>query len=80
MLIISTDKVGGRVEQHLRAVQAAKEAGVKHLAYTSLVKAIINQQTGEEAPLAMEHRTTEKAIFESGIAYTILRNSFYAEF
>lgn len=80
VLIISTDKVGSRVEQHLRAVQAAKEAGVKHLAYTSLVKAIINQQSGEEAPLAMEHRATEKAIFESGIAYTILRNSFYAEF
>jgi NAD(P)H dehydrogenase (quinone) len=30
--------------------------------------------------LATEHRATEAAIFESGIAYTILRNSFYAEF
>lgn len=80
VLIISTDRMGGRIEQHLRAVQAAKEAGVKHLAYTSLVKAVINQKTDAEAPLAMEHRATEKAIFESGIAYTILRNSFYAEF
>lgn len=80
VLIISTDKVGSRIEQHLRAVQAAKAAGVKRLAYTSLVKAVINQQTGAEAPLAEEHRATEKAIFESGIAYTILRNSFYAEF
>ncbi|RJQ41924.1 MAG: SDR family oxidoreductase [Anaerolineaceae bacterium] len=80
VLIISTDRVGSRIEQHLRAVRAAKEAGVKHLAYTSLVKAVINQQTNAEAPLAVEHRATEKAIFESGITYTILRNSFYAEF
>lgn len=80
VLIISTDNVGSRIEQHLRAVQAAKMAGVRHLAYTSLVKSVINPQTGEEAPLAVEHRATEKAILESGITYTILRNSFYAEF
>ncbi|MFZ3070560.1 MAG: SDR family oxidoreductase [Anaerolineaceae bacterium] len=79
VLIISTDKVGSRIDQHLRAVQAAKEVGVKHIAYTSLVRAVINPLTGEEAPLAVEHRATEKAIFESGLAYTILRNSFYAE-
>jgi NAD(P)H dehydrogenase (quinone) len=80
VLIISTDKVGSRIDQHLNAVRAAKEAGVKHLAYTSLVKGILNPKTGEEAPLASEHRVTEKAIFESGVPYTILRNSFYAEF
>jgi NAD(P)H dehydrogenase (quinone) len=80
VLIISTDKLGSRIEQHLRAVQAAKMAGVKYLVYTSLVKAVINRQTGEEAPLATEHRATEKAIIESGIPYTILRNSFYAGF
>jgi len=80
VLIISADKVGSRIPQHLNAVQAAKAAGVKHVAYTSHVKAVINSQTGEEAPLTIEHRATEAAIFESGIAYTILRNSFYAEF
>lgn len=79
VLVISTDKVGSRIDQHLRAVQAAKDAGVKHIAYTSLVRAVINPLTGEEAPLAVEHRATEKAIFESGLPYTILRNSFYAE-
>jgi NAD(P)H dehydrogenase (quinone) len=80
VLMISTDKIGSRIEQHMRAVEAVKMAGVKHLAYTSLVKAVINPQTGEEAPLAVEHRATEKAIIESGIPYTILRNSFYASF
>ncbi|MGD0708937.1 MAG: SDR family oxidoreductase [Anaerolineaceae bacterium] len=80
VLIISADKVGSRIPQHFNAVRAAKAAGVKHLAYTSLVKAVIDPQTGDEAPLSVEHRATEKAIFESGIVYTILRNSFYAEF
>jgi NAD(P)H dehydrogenase (quinone) len=80
VLIISTDRLGSRIEQHLRAVEAAKMAGMKHLAYTSHVKAVINPQTGEEAPLTSEHRATEKAIIESGIPYTILRNSFYASF
>jgi NAD(P)H dehydrogenase (quinone) len=80
VLIISTDKVGSRIQQHANAVRAAKEAGVKHIVYTSLVKGILNLQTGEEAPLAVEHRATEKTIIESGVPYTILRNSFYSEF
>lgn len=80
LLIISGDQVGKRIPQHLNAVRAAQEAGVKHMAYTSLVKAVIDPKTGAEAPLAVEHRATEKALFESGLAYTILRNSFYSEF
>ncbi len=31
LLIISTDQIGRRVEQHRRAVQAAKEAGVQRI-------------------------------------------------
>jgi NAD(P)H dehydrogenase (quinone) len=80
VFIISTDKVGSRIPQHLNAVNAARAAGVQRVAYTSHVKAVIDPQTGKEAPLANDHRATEAAIFESGIAYTILRNSFYAEF
>jgi NAD(P)H dehydrogenase (quinone) len=80
VLIISSNKLGSRIQQHQNAVTAAKEAGVRHIVYTSLVKAIINAQTGEEAPLAVEHRATEKAIRESGVPYTILRNSFYSEY
>lgn len=77
LLIISTDKIGSRVEQHRRAVQAAKEAGVKHIAYTSAV----SMQNGETTnPIAVDHRATEAIIRESGIPYTFLRNSFYAEY
>src|SRR5690349_24854680 len=37
MLLISTIKVGSRVEQHTAAVEAAKARGVKHVVYTSLL-------------------------------------------
>lgn len=80
VLIISTDKLGSRIAQHGNAVRAAKEAGLSHLAYTSMVKAVIDPATGAEAPLAVEHRATEQAIFESGLPYTILRNSFYSDY
>src|SRR5512133_2424877 len=77
LLIISTDKVGSRVEQHRRAVQAAKDAGVKHILYTS----VVNMQQGDSTnPIAIDHRATEQMIRETGLPYTFLRNSFYAEY
>lgn len=78
LLMISGNIVGQRVEQHRRAVEAARAAGVKHIVYTSLVSL---QNGGEEvSPLAKDHRPTEAMIIESGIPYTILRNTFYAEY
>lgn len=77
LLVISTDAVGQRIDQHRNAVMAAREAGVKHIAYTSLV----DQGAGEsDSILAKEHRATEVIVRESGIPYTILRNTFYAEY
>lgn len=35
LLLISTDAIGSRVEQHKNAIQAAVSAGVKHIIYTS---------------------------------------------
>jgi NAD(P)H dehydrogenase (quinone) len=37
MLLISTVRVGSRVEQHTAAVEAAVARGVKHVVYTSLL-------------------------------------------
>jgi NAD(P)H dehydrogenase (quinone) len=77
LLIISTDQVGRRVEQHRRAVQAAREAGVKHIAYTS----VVDMGPGDSnSPIAVDHRATEALIRESGIPFTFLRNTFYAEY
>ena len=77
LLIISTDKIGQRVEQHRRAVQAALATGVEHVLYTSIVVMGSGETT---SPIAMDHRATEQMIRETGMPYTILRNTFYAEY
>lgn len=75
LLLISTATFGNRVEQHANVINAAKEAGVKHIVYTSHVKADTSA-----GPLAPDHADTEKLVIASGIPYTILRNTFYMEY
>lgn len=77
VLIISTDAVdapGRRLEQHKKAVAAARSAGVTYIAYTSLP----NAETSAVS-FAPDHLGTEQAIRESGIDHTILRNAWYME-
>ena len=76
MLLISTTRVGSRVEQHQAAVDAAKAAGVKHVVYTSILGA---GKPGNPSVEQDDHIATEKLIEASGLAYTFLRNSLYAE-
>ncbi len=76
LLLVSTDMLAGRAAQQRRAIDAAREAGVAHLIYTSLP-----DPTAENPALPAEsHRETEQAIAESGIAWTFLRNALYSEF
>ena len=78
LLIVSTDALdrpGRRLEQHLRAVSAAKSAGIKHIVYTSMP----DPKVDSPIPFAGDHRGTEEAIAASGIAHAILRNSWYME-
>lgn len=74
LLLISGSEVGKRVGQHRNVIEAAKAAGVKRIVYTSMLHA-------DTSPidLAEDHRQTEAMIRESGIAYTVLRNSWYTE-
>lgn len=77
VLIISTDDVttpDKRLEQHKKAVAAAKKAGVGHLVYTSMPN-----PDDSLIPFAPDHLGTEEAIKATGIGYTILRNAWYAE-
>lgn len=74
VLLISGTAVGQRVEQHRKAIEAAKEAGVSLIAYTSIANA---GRAGMQ--LAAEHHGTEKALQESGLPFTLLRNSWYLE-
>lgn len=74
LLLISSSEVGKRTPQHRAAVEAAKAAGVKLIAYTSILHA-------ETSPMILspEHRETEAAIAESGLPCVFLRNGWYSE-
>ena len=77
VLIISTDVLdqpGKRLAQHKAAVAAAKEAGAKHILYTSMP-----QPDDSLVTFAPDHLGTEEAIKATGIPYTILRDGWYAE-
>ena len=74
LLLISSSEVGQRAPQHRNVINAAKTAGVKFIAYTSLLHA-------DKSPLGLadEHIETEKMLADSGIVYTLLRNGWYTE-
>jgi len=74
LLLISSSEVGQRVPQHQAVIDAAKQAGVKLIAYTS----VLHADKGLLG-LAQEHLATEAAIKASGIPAVILRNGWYTE-
>jgi len=75
LLLVSLPTIGARVEQHKAAIAAAAEAGIRRIAYTS----IVNPGPENPAVVAAEHRATEEAILASGLEYTFLRNNIYAD-
>ncbi len=64
-----------RPQAHGNAMQAAKAARVKQIAYTSW----IGITKGDKAGLAVDHLATEDLLRRSGVAWTFLRNSLYME-
>ena len=64
-----------RLQQHITAVDAAAEAGIKHIIYLSMMSA---------APdatfiLSRDHFSTEEYIRKSGVPFTFLRVSLYTD-
>ncbi|MEY4762230.1 MAG: Quinone oxidoreductase 2 [Pseudomonadota bacterium] len=74
LLLISGNAVGQRARQHQAVIDAAKAAGVKLIAYTSVLRADISQ-----LGLAVEHKATENALAASGVRHVLLRNGWYLE-
>ncbi|OTG87542.1 NAD(P)-dependent oxidoreductase [Acinetobacter sp. ANC 4558] len=74
LLLISANEIGRRTPQHQAVIQAAVQAKVPYIAYTSILHA-------DHSPLglAQEHRETETLIINSGLSYTFLRNNWYNE-
>ncbi len=74
LLLISSSENGERKVQHRNVINAAKDAGVGLIAYTSILRA-------DTSPLflAEEHRDTEAALAEAGVPFVLLRNGWYTE-
>jgi len=75
VLLVSAVAFTDRVRQHRNVIDAAREAGVKHLFYTSIQRSTdFVMQEVTESDLA-----TEAYLKDSGLVYTILRNGYYFE-
>lgn len=74
VLLISSSEVGQRTAQHSNVINAAKQADVSLIAYTSILKA-------DTSPLilAQEHVATENMLADSGVPHVLLRNGWYSE-
>jgi NAD(P)H dehydrogenase (quinone) len=74
VLLISGNEVGRRIPQHTAVIDAAKRAGVARIAYTGVLGG-----PNADFKLADDHKGTERAILDSGLPYTFLRNGWYHE-
>ncbi|BDP41792.1 NmrA family transcriptional regulator [Deinococcus aetherius] len=77
LLLLSTPAhdEAARVRQHLRAIQAAREAGVERISYTSF----LDVDPTSPFRAAATHAATEQALRGSGARFTILRPSLYLD-
>jgi NAD(P)H dehydrogenase (quinone) len=74
LLLVSGNEVGQRVAQHQNVASAARDAGVRLLIYTSIIRA-----SSSPMQIAVEHRGSEDVIRASGVPFVFLRNSWYLE-
>jgi NAD(P)H dehydrogenase (quinone) len=74
LLLISGNELGQRAAQHKTVIDAAKQAGVAFVAYTSVLNA--DHSTN---PVTGEHLATEQYLAQAGVAYSFLRNGWYNE-
>jgi NAD(P)H dehydrogenase (quinone) len=74
LLVSSSDPQADAVSLHRAAIDAAVTAGVGRILYTS------HQGAAPDTPFGpgRDHAATEQLLSESGVAWTSLRNGFYA--
>jgi uncharacterized protein YbjT (DUF2867 family) len=76
VLMVSAAEAEDRLDEHRTFVDAAAEAGVKHLVYTSFQGAAPDSTF----LLTRDHHATERHIEHSGMLWTHVRNNLYADF
>ncbi|MFK0174289.1 NAD(P)H-binding protein [Streptomyces sp. NPDC090306] len=74
LLVSSNAPHADAVALHRVGIDAAVETGARRILYTS------HQGTGADSPFhpARDHAATEQLLADSGVAWTALRNGFYA--
>lgn len=77
LLLVSSNDFNDRAGHQINAINAAKEAGVKHVAYTS---AATNAPTSSVIPIIVDsHIATANYLKTSGLTYTLLNDNLYAD-
>jgi uncharacterized protein YbjT (DUF2867 family) len=76
VLMVSASESVDRLDRHRAFVDAAVEAGVEHLVYTSFYGAARDATF----TLARDHWITEQYIAATGLEHTFLRDNLYADF
>ena len=76
LLMVSASESADRLDQHRTFVDAAAEAGVRRIAYTSFAGAAADCTF----TLGRDHWATEEHIRASGMTPTFLRDNFYLDF
>lgn len=76
LFMVSAAESSDRVDEHRSFIDAAARAGVQHVVYTSFLGAAPDAAF----TLARDHWFTEEHLRASGMAHTILRDSFYLDF
>lgn len=74
LLLVSTTTIDERFDNHRRAIDAARAAGVSSIVYVSQLNA-----SSARMVLAEAHARTEAYLRASGVPFVILRNGWYLE-
>lgn len=77
VLLISSSELenDARIREHSNVVDAAKQAGVRHIVYTS----VVNPSPESAFGASPSHFATEEYLRASGLAYTVFRNTLYLD-
>ena len=76
LFMVSAAEAADRLEQHLTFVDAAADAGVEHVVYTSFFGAAADCTF----TLGRDHWATEEHIRARGMQFTFLRDNLYLDF
>ena len=76
LLVSGMDEPSKRIGQHRNVINAAKQAGVNKIVYTSIQGA---EEGTAFSPVVQSNRQTEQDVIDSGLDWVIGRNGIYIE-